>query len=309
LTLQYIGSQSRKLNISVGMNNYIDNADACRLYPSVCAANGGIVPLNQRFVFPNAHTCCQTAFPFVNANYDAGIVQLERRLTGGLTILSSYTWSRSLDDGGDIRGAGSSDSEPNNWYAFVTGLDRGPSNFDQTHRFVTSWLYELPFGRGKKFGSGVSRAADLAVGGWSINGIWTVYSGLPMSVVGGNAVHTLYPNETGSPTISRGQRTTAKWFDPSVFVSATVNGGYGDEPRNSIRAPGLNNWDMSLVKDFLVSERYGRAQFRAEFFNIFNHVALGWPGYTYPSGSLGVITSTLHGDDDRQIQLAVRYQW
>lgn len=308
LTAQYIGSQSRHLNISVGANNYISNPDACKLYPDVCAAGNGIVPLAHRLPFyPLPATVGQAAFPWTNANYNAGVLQLERRFTSGMSILTSYTYSKSLDDGGDIRGAGSLDSEPTNWYAYISGIWHGPSNFDQRHRFVTSWLYDLPFGRGKHFATGVSRAADLAVGGWSVNGIWTVYSGQPETVYDTAQVFTYVPNESASPIIPRGQRTPNKWYNPSVFSIVNPNGNYGSEPRNAITIPGINNWDVGIFKNFPISDRFGSFQFRAEFFNAVNHPSFSYPGYSYPSGTTGVITSTNH--DNREIQLSARYQW
>jgi hypothetical protein len=101
VTAQYIGSQSRKLSISVGANNYLSNPDACTLYPAECAANNGIVPQQDRLVFrtgggddlsQSIYYCCQLAMPIVNASYNAAAVTFERRFSNGLSVLSSYTF-------------------------------------------------------------------------------------------------------------------------------------------------------------------------------------------------------------------------
>jgi hypothetical protein len=306
ITVQYVGSISRKLSISVGANNYLSNPDACALYPNVCQANGGIVPLAQRLVWQNPllFDCCQAAMPFVNANYNAGVVKYERRFSKGLTVLSSYTFSKSIDNGGEIRGGGSSDSEPVNWYRVGKDAWRGVSNFDQTHRFITSWVWELPFGKGKALLTDVPKGADYVVGGWSINGIYTVSTGLPFTVYDGTSPFSQVPDVTGNPNLSRGSRGPQEWFNPSVYVEVPLNGNIGDAGRNNQRAPGLNNWDFGINKSLPISERFGRAQFRFEFFNAFNHPSFQFPNYSFPSANLGQITAA---NAPRIIQMAVKW--
>ena len=313
MTFQYIGSQSRKLSISVSGNAGISNPDACKLYPQECAANNGIIPVDQRYVFRTGGGdnrdqpmpfCCQVAMPFVNANYNAGAVTFERRFSEGLSVLSSYTFSKSIDNGHEIRGGGSADSEPTSWYRL--GEWRGKSNFDQQHRFVTSWLWELPFGKGKRYLSGASRGADLVLGGWSVNGVYAANSGVPFTVYDFSVEFSFTPNVVGDPRLPRDQRSPDRWFDTSVFRTPDPNGDIGNFGRNVMRAPGTNNWDLGVFKRIPISERWGALQFRAEFFNAFNHPAFGFPQIYFRSGNFGKITSAR---DPRNIQLGLRYAW
>ncbi len=306
ITVQYIGSISKKLSISVGANNYLSNVDACKLYPSVCAANNGVVPLDQRLVWQNPllFDCCQAAMPFVNANYNAGAVTYERRFSKGLSVLSSYTLSKSIDNGGEIRGGGSSDSEPVNWYRVGKDAWRGVSNFNQTHRFITSWVWELPFGKGKPFLPGVSRGANYLVGGWSVNGIYTVTSGLPVTVYDTTSPFSQVPDETGSASLPRGQQTPQAWFNPNVFYEVPLNGDIGNAGRNRLRAPGENNWDFGINKSVPLTDRLGSVQIRGEFFNAFNHPYFQFPNYDFPSANLGQVTGA---NPPRIIQLAAKW--
>lgn len=310
LTFQYLGSQSRKLTISVSANWYISNGDACKLYPDECRANNGILPIESRYLFRTGagddrtlpvRTCCQQAWPKVNANYNAGAVTYERRFSSGLSILSSYTFSKSIDNGHEIRGGGS--TEPINPYRL--DLWRALSNFDQKHRFVTSWLWELPFGKGKRFLPSLSRAADLLLGGWALNGIWTASTGNPFSTYDFN-IFSAMPNISANPTLPRSQRDPQRWFNTSVFSRIDVNGNYGNMPRNILRGPGLNNWDLGVTKRFPISEHAGVVEFRAEFFNAFNHPIFDPPVSGPTSGSFGRIISAR---DPRDIQFALRYVW
>jgi outer membrane receptor protein involved in Fe transport len=238
-----------------------------------------------------------------NSNFDALEIKAEKRLSNGLMYLSSFTFSKSMNDQPEICCAA---PWPQNSYD-VSG-ERGPSDFDQKFRWVSSFDYLLPFGKGQRFAN-TSRAADLAIGGWHLGGIVTLHTGFYFSPA-------MYdPSNTGSQGLARtdrtcngnlapGQRTVNDWFDLSCFP---LPSGYafGDSGKNVLIGPGMIDADMSLRKMFFLTERF-RTEFRAEFFNIANHPIFAIPNYYIPAGpgSAGTITST--AATQREIQLALK---
>jgi hypothetical protein len=152
-------------------------------------------------------------------------------------------------------------------------------------RFVASYAYMLPVGRGKMLGGSMNGAADAVVGGWELTGVATFQNGFPFSV-GDNSQLTgefsARANVTGDP--NKGFTRSAKeWFNTSVF-SAAKPGVFGLQGRNTLREPGVNNWDMGVVKYFPIGERF-KFQFRLETFNTFNHAKYGVdPAATAASG-------------------------
>ena len=246
-----------------------------------------------------------------NSNYHSLQAKLERRFSNGLTFLAAYTWSHFIDNAEpvlDTSGAGIQN-------AFNLAAERGNSNYDVRHRFVTSYAYELPFGPGKKFLSKGVAAAIL--GGWQLNGILAAQSGNPFTPtysvnVANISGGTQRPDRIASGVIPYGDRTASKWFDVSAFVSPPQY-SFGDSGRNILTGPRLFQWDSSLFKLVTVRERI-RLQFRAEVFNILNH-----PDFAIPNASIGttqagtisalVGNSTLAAQpvgQPRQIQLALK---
>jgi hypothetical protein len=155
--------------------------------------------------------------------------------------------------------------------------DYARSDFDVGQRFVASYAYMLPVGRGQKFGGSINRVANAAVGGWEWTGIGTFQNGFPFSVLG-NDLNTLLmtpiqrANINGNPN-SGFKKGPAQWFNTSVFSQALA-GEFGNSGRNILREPGISNWDMGLVKYFDITER-AKLQFRVETFNTFNHTQWG----------------------------------
>jgi hypothetical protein len=237
-----------------------------------------------------------------------------KRYGNGLTFSGAYTWSRSIDNvsanaGGRNQPLGSFRGDYYNPDSNV-----GPSDFDRTHRFVGSWLYEIPGFRE----SGAALQALLA--GWSVSGVGTVQSGLPYSIidtragtiVGANAYGQLAPgadpNAVGLD--GRTQDRLNAYFDTTKFAAppAIGNGtGFGNAPRNFLRGPGQINFDMAFVKRFsLVATN--DLEFRSEFFNIFNTPQFGLPGNAASTPStFGVVSTTVVSP--RIVQLALRYRF
>jgi Carboxypeptidase regulatory-like domain len=240
------------------------------------------------------------------SNYHAGNLKLERR-SSSLALLAVYTWAKSLDDKSAAAGVGSTNAFNGHMDDLNPRLDYGRSDFDVNHRFVNSVVYQLPFGRGKHFGGGMSRALDLAVGGWQVTAITTFQKGFPFSIHCNNNLLVLTAfnnrcNEIGNPYPSGFHRDIKHWFnntiatDPNPAATAScvaanlsgvsfcqpLQGAFGNSGRDILRGPGINNWDVGLGKDFKFTER-ASFQFRAEAFNVFNHHQYGFDPFTTTS--------------------------
>lgn len=230
------------------------------------------------------------------ANYNGLSVILRQRLTHGLSMLASYTWSHNLDVSTDSNGGGAP-MNPYNWRA-----DYGNSNWDVRHRFVASFTYELPF-----FTSASSGFVRQVLGGWQTNGIVNLQTGFPFNViVSGDPANTgrsnQRPNLIGRPSNNCGGGHLSNCIDASAFAPPTRY-TYGNAGRNLLYGPGLYNVDFSLFKNFQIVER-ARLQFRSEFFNFFNTPAFSNPNATYGTTAFGTISSTKH--DNREIQFALK---
>ena len=230
------------------------------------------------------------------SNYNGATIKIEHR-SKDLALLSSYTYGKSMDDksaaaGVGAAGAGFAGHEDDN----NPRLDYAPSDFDVRHRFVNSMIYQLPIGKGRRFGSSMGRAEDLLVGGWQLGVITTFQKGFPFSVnatdPGAYFSFGMRANQSGAGSV--GNRTALHWFNTTAFTQPLF-GVYGNSGRNILTQPGINNWDISLDKTFQMSERVG-LQFRLETFNTFNHTqwgvdpeaaAAGGPGQSAVDSTLG----------------------
>jgi hypothetical protein len=277
----------------------------------------GTNPVAQRWPFPE-YGLLQGVVNGENSTYNSLSVKITRRYANGLTLLSGYTFSKSIDDGSGIRTLGSDPLFPQNSYCLT--CEKGLSVFDQRNRFVTSVVYELPFGQGRKF---VTRGiADKAIGGWQVNSIITLGSGFPLTVVPGSdrsMTTTGYDraNATGiSPYLNN--PNPGEWFNVQAFAVQPL-GTYGNAGRDDLIGPGIFDWDFSALKNFYFTEkRY--LQFRFEAFNFLNHPNFGDPNLTVGndsvnaatgvpnvgSGSFGTISSTRTGIDMRELQFSLK---
>lgn len=234
-----------------------------------------------------------------NSSYNALQLTLQKRYAHGLSILANYTFSKSID----YSSFGSNEGNQTGPDPFNTRNNRGPSDFDVTHRFVASGIWEMP--------KLTKRNALLRniLGGWQSNGIFTVQSGTPLTILSGannslNGVGGDFANYLGGSWHlgSRSkQQEIAQWFNTSVFT-VDQPGTVGTARRGQLRAPGIWNLDYSLFKSFDVVERL-RLQLRGEFFNVLNHANLNSPGVTANSPSFGIITGA---SSPRIVQVAVK---
>ncbi len=225
-----------------------------------------------------------------NSNYNALWIKGSQRLARGLQFQASYMWSKSLDynsfSTGGIVGQDS----------YNLKGDRGLSDFDARHRFVFNGIYDLPF-RGSRL-----------LEGWQLAAIVQFQSGSPVNVVTSDSTvngigNTLRPDVTGPITMIG---SVERWFDTSVFTAVPRFGNLG---RNVVIGPGFNNTDFAISKNTKLHETL-RIQFRAEFFDLFNHANFGAPGTVVGTPSFGQITSTRfptgESGSSRQIQFAVK---
>jgi hypothetical protein len=257
-----------------------------------------------------------TSVTLANSNtgasrYYSFYFRAERRFSRGLSVLASYTWSRSEDDLFGQSGAGASQivatTGPQN--AYNLNGEWSLSTFDSPNRFTTAITYELPFGKGKPFLKN-NRILDYAVGGWSFNAFAVAQTGYPLNVtqtnnnsVIGAAVQR--PNATGVAAATSGSTEDRlnDWLNAAAFSSAPAY-TFGNTTRFlNVRGPGLFNLDFSVFKTFSIKERV-KAQFRGEALNATNTPYFSTPNTNINSSSFGVITS--QANFPRLLQLGIR---
>ncbi|MGC2673347.1 MAG: carboxypeptidase regulatory-like domain-containing protein [Candidatus Acidiferrum sp.] len=253
-----------------------------------------------------------------NSNYNGLELSLRRRMSKGLSYSLGYTFSHGLANFGDNLTAA---PLPQNSYNY--GAQMSNSDLDIRSRFIGNFLWELPFGEGKRFLSGPG-AASRWLGAWQFNGIVTLQTGSPYSVTAANDgllgfTHAVYADCVGNPSAGATTNhdlytTTGFLINPAAFAQPGP-GQFGTCAPFKFYGPGLQTWDLSLFKQFKFTERW-QLQFRAEFFNAFNHPNFGAPNADISSpGSFGKVFNTLApilGNDSggpgdpREIQLALK---
>lgn len=208
------------------------------------------------------------------SHYNAMNVKLEHR-AHELALTSVYTWAQSKDDKSAAAGVGATGS---GYQGFLDNhhpeLDYGLSDFDVNQRFVASYIYDLPFGHGKKFGGSMNRAADLVVGGWETTGIVTLQAGFPYGINASDIDSALNTpsqraNIVAGCNIHGNLTGVMQRINPACFSQPGL-GEFGNSKRNFLRQPGLNNWDMGMAKNFHITER-ATFKLAGDFFNAWNH--------------------------------------
>lgn len=232
-------------------------------------------------------------------DYNGLLMKLQRRFKNNFSFLNSYTWGKAIDLNSDNDGTVTLTNVYNPQY------NRGPSDYDITHTFSSSWVYGFPWAR------------NALYGGWQLNGILLLRSGLPFTVgqsqgvqsTGtGNRPNRVCDGKLSHPTIDR-------WFDTSCFVPpADITGTYGDSGRNILRGPGSFNIDASLIKNTKIG-RYS-TEVRIEAFNVLNHPQFAQPNATIGNSAVGTISAMLSspscslcGTTERQVQLGVKVKF
>jgi hypothetical protein len=289
VTAAYLGNKGTHLHVSEQQNPGIyipgqsttTNIDSRRIYPG----------------YQTIESIQSTA----NSNYQSLQISWNRQFENGFTVLGSYVYSKAIDqestDGNS--GLGSQSSNPFNWNA-----DIGLANFNVKSRFLTSFIYQIPLFRGAK---GIERAL---LGGWAVNGILTLQTGIPFSVTAGtdrslSGVGLDRANVSGpAPTYNNQSNNSkvAEYFDIGAFTLPAL-GTFGTSGRNILTGPGLENLDAGLFKDFHITE-VRRFQIRWEVFNSLNRPPFLNPTASLASSNLGRI---LTAGNPRIMQLAAKF--
>ncbi len=238
---------------------------------------------------------------FCNCNdnrYNAFQAKFETRVAD-LNILAHYTLAHATTEDGD-------------YIIYDSKLNQGTAVDDRKHVFFLSEVWDLPFGKGKKHFGGVSKAADLFIGCWQVNTVTSVSSGLPFtpSVSGANCSVNAGPCRPDVTGDTDGNKDRNNWFKVGIGTGTpwakAATGRFGNAGRNSLRGPGFFNTDASLFKKFHLTEGI-KLEFRAEAFNLFNHVNLNNPDNCVDCGSnAGKINGLAPGSTMRQFQFGLR---
>jgi hypothetical protein len=259
----------------------------------------------------NGQGCCSSSYNSLQAT-------LNRRFGGGGTLLVAYTWAKLLSntdtltswlEGGTTGGVGAIQD----WNNLKNEYSLSSQNVSQ--RLVISYVLDLPFGHGKKFGGDATGAKNALIGGWGIDGVTTFQTGFPIKISYGTStalsnaglgIGQLRPDVV--PGCNKGRSVSLLWFNPACFV-APAAWSFGDESRvdATLRQDGIANWDFAAFKTFTFGERFN-FQFRAEFFNIFNSPTFGPPSTgccLANNGNFGQVTSTV--GNPRLIQFGLKF--
>ena len=239
------------------------------------------------------------------SDYNSLGVKLTRRYSDGLTVLGAYTFSKSTDNGSGIRTLGTDPLNPQNSYCL--SCEDGPSVFDQRHRFVTSIVYDLPFGPDRRYLSD-GGALGQVVGGWKVTSVVTLTSGFPLTVSAGedtaNIGNCCRPNRDFNVSTKSDDPTIDRWFNTAAY-SRAPNGTFGTAGRSEIIGPGIMNWDFSLLREFHFSDGRPYLEFRFEAFNFLNNPNWAEPNTTLSSVAFGRISATR--TDMRQLQFGLKF--
>jgi len=302
LSVAYVGTQNRHQNYYTQ-----SNLPSQSLLPGFVTSSATAQTYNASVPYVG-YSSVLMAQNEANGNYNSLQVALRgSTLKNDLTYQVGYTYSHTNDSfngfsasGGDL----SPTSDPYEGWKY----DYGPSGLDIRNIFFTSFVYDIPLLKNSSH-----RLLKTALGGWEISGIVTATTGAPLNVwLSGHNVTSIVPGTANRPNVSGKMvdpHTVQEWFDTSAF-SPPAPGTWGNAPHNGVRGPGRDNWNISLFKNFLFNDARGsNLQFRAEFFNIWNHPQ--WVGDTlnggisidFNAGNFGAVTAAY---DARTIQLALK---
>ncbi|MBI3646900.1 MAG: carboxypeptidase regulatory-like domain-containing protein [Acidobacteriales bacterium] len=239
-----------------------------------------------------------------NSNYNALEVKLEKRYSKGYSFLVGYFWGKTIDGSTNDQGGGEGADNP-----FDLRSMRGRSSLDVGQRFISSFGVELPFGKGKPIGGGVTGMADKIISGWQVAGIITFQGGFPFTpTIASDPANVAFtyarrPDVTGTGRVD--ECRPERCFNINDFrVPAPYT--IGNAGRNILRGPGINNWDVSFLKDVHVTEQTF-VQFRAEFFNFFNHTQFNNPNNNIELPAVG--GRVFSAKDPRIGQFGLKLYW
>lgn len=320
LDLAYAGNKGTHLPLNWQMAQLADsqirpNAGLLDTVPNPFFGIIPVGPLSNRTVqrgqlltpYPQYPGVSYAGTSWGNSNFHSLQVTLKKRFSQNGTLVAAYTWSKLISDGGDNAWDSSGFRNSN-----CRACDRSISPYNYPHRLVTSFTYELPFGKGKQFGGSWNGIVNAVLGQWQVNGIMTLSSGSPLQInTTGNTSFSFgggqRPDSTGvdanlaNPTLDR-------WFDTSAFkLPAQYTFGNVGRMHPNLRSDFVETLDMSVFKRFnLIGDRLA-LELRAESFNALNHPVFGSPNTTVGNAQFGRVTSTANAP--RQSQFALKLLW
>ena len=342
LTIGYVGSHGYHEILGLDANEpapvICPNPMCPATYPTLYQANGTTVtglpiPAGTPYIpaaCSSTVTTCNSAlgagwtwFSLGNSSYNALQVDLNHRFSHDVSIRGIYTWSRALDDGDSLNGTLAQNAPGLVENPYDIRVDWGPATYNATNAASINAIYELPFGHGKTFASGIEGWGDRLVSGWSVTSIVTLQSGFPFTPQlsynpsrNGDSKNPVRPFINPSFTGPITEGTPEQWFNPNAFLTEPNNSGfYGNLRRDTLMGPGLATWDFSVLKDTVIREQM-HLQFRAELFNLLDRTNFNTPnlilatlsGTTPVSNpAAGAITST--STTARQVQFALKLLW
>jgi Carboxypeptidase regulatory-like domain/TonB dependent receptor/TonB-dependent Receptor Plug Domain len=314
LELQYVGNQNRNQNAYLETNL----PDLATQIPVLFANNNA--DYNKRVQYLGFHSIRQTE-NIQSSHYNGFQAQIHSQIHSDLQLQAAYTLSRAIDPATGNNGVGDLNNFDN---PYDVHYDNGPSGLDRTQIAFVNFIYDIPFLKNSS-----NKLLKSTVGGWQVSGIVTLQTGEPVHISEGGIqncaqgvnndplkcagalngtgnISSIIPNADNRPNVNGSvgyPKTVKSWFNASA-LSPTVAGTWGNLPFNSIRGPGRQNWNLALFKSFVFSETRGsRLEFRAEFFNAFNHTEFNNVSNTFTNGDFGAITSA---HDPREIQLGLK---
>jgi outer membrane receptor protein involved in Fe transport len=280
LDVGYVGNRGRDINNNLAYN--------------VPPPGPGAV--QARRINPNYATISLDG-PATTSEYNGFEARLEKRLSKGMQFLLSYTYSRAFDNSGTAQNPQDIAAQ---W---------GPSGYDTPNHVAFSYIYHLPVGRGLKYLNNMNRVGNAVLGGWQFNGIYQYHSGLPFTPIlpidnTNTQVNSDRPNLIGNPyqsTATCQTGTPTCWVNAAAFATPAKY-TFGTAGQNELRGPAFSQLDFAMAKNFALGEKR-RLEFRAEAFNVLNHVNFDNPIATL-STSFGIITTA---EPSRQLQFGARF--
>lgn len=300
LEAAYVGSKSTKLYTFRNLNQADPTSDAS-------------APYAPRRPFPTVNTAISYLRSDGYSFYDALQMKLQHHFREGVSALVNYTYSHALGNSSNAN-LGAQNNDGFRWSKHPE-WEYGNLDFDVRHRFVSSYSWDLPLGRKQRFGANMNAFANLLIGDWQMSGIVTLSSGTWYTVTDSNAN---FANSDGQqrPDVVPGQKANGKpcitgtYFNTCAFQDPQ-QGSFGNVGLNTLRGPGVENWDSSLLKSFPFSEKR-RLEFRAEFYNVLNHTNLLFAKPGPQSGNNATVLGTTAfgyataARSPRQIQLGLK---
>ncbi len=315
---KYVQNPAQYATQIANLVTYVDNPLYSFLPAGADLKNPTIQSYQLLRPYPQYSGLSLLTLPLADSSYHSFQMRAEKRFSKGLQFLAVYTFQKSIDNssvahgGTTWLGGTTSLQDPNN-----RSLERSLSQFDIPQVLNLSYVYELPIGRGKAIGKNWNPALNFILGGWRTNGIWRFSKGQPIELgfSGGQNIPTYggqRPNLTGALLRTDGANWKDQYFANPDVVSKPEKYALGTAPRTTgtVRTPGINTANMSLLKEFPIGKvREGmRLEYRAEFFNAFNHPIFCGPNSTFGDPSFGKVNGTC-SVNPREVQMALKLYW